>query len=194
MTCIAAAKDNQGRVFIGGDSRCTDGTCVRSDAQPKVFRSGEFLIGSSGSHRTGQIVEHLFEPPEITEADLVAYMVKDFATKLRDLMRSLGVERTAQDSLAEMDGRLLVAIRGNIFEVDSAYGIYQPRYPYHAIGTAGQLAIVAMFALSDLSPGKQMEAADLVQAGLTAAARFDIHVRDPFHTLHTEPFPESSPA
>ena len=44
MTCIAAAIDLDGTIYMGGDSVSLQGDCVRIDQRSKVFRVGPFLF------------------------------------------------------------------------------------------------------------------------------------------------------
>lgn len=170
MTCIAGiAKD--GNVWIGGDGATLEGdSCIRMDTRSKVFRVGEFLIGSTGTHRLCQSVEYLFEPPAITE-DIHAYMVKGFVGELRKVVKAELVESEVAGEL--MVGRLLVGARGRLFEVDGGYGVFSPALPYHAIGCASQAAVSAMFK-------REGTPEEVLTIALEAAAEFDAYIRPPF--------------
>lgn len=179
MTCIAGAIKN-GEVWIGGDAVSIGrGDNVRLGAHPKVFSHGEFLIGSSGTVHVHQVIQYLFEPPEIND-DLMAYMVKGFATDLRVAMKEEGGEITVNGNV-EMDARLLVGVRGRLFVIDSGYGVFEPRHPFAAVGCADQEAMAAMFTAHALRP--DVGGDKIVEHGLLAAVEFDANIRPPFTIL-----------
>lgn len=181
ITCIAGAIKNS-EVWIGGDGVSTSReTEVRAGARSKVFQLGEFLIGASGTVRVQQIVQFLFEPPVIAEGDLVCYLVKLFGPALRTAMKDGGGEITV-DSNLEMDGRLLIGVRGRLFVMDSGYGIWEARANYAAVGCADQEALAAMFTVTSLLAG-DVTGEEIVKRGLMAAAEFDAHIRPPFTIL-----------
>lgn len=180
MTCIAGAiKD--GEVCIGGDGVSIHGDCdARVGTQGKVFRVGEFLIGSSGTVRAQQIMRYVFEPP-IVQGELMSYLVKDFVAVLRGLMKDNGCEVTTSSQTTEMDARFLIGIRGRLFELDSGYGVFECRLPFAAVGAADQEALAAMFTASAMD--EALTAEEIVRRGLLAAAEFDTGIRPPFTVL-----------
>jgi len=183
MTCIAGAVIN-GELCIGGDSVSVHGqSAARVGSGGKVFRVGEFLVGSSGTVRCQQVVRYLLEPPHIEE-DLTAYLVKRFVPGLRTAMKDNGGECKGQSGDDQMDARYLVGARGRLFEIDSSYGVFESLAPYAAVGCADQEALAAMYTAYSLL--KDPLAEDIVNRGLLAAAEFDISVRPPF-TIMTIP-------
>jgi ATP-dependent protease HslVU (ClpYQ) peptidase subunit len=177
MTCIAGAVIN-GELCIGGDAVSIQGDSnVRISAEGKVFRLGEFLIGSSGTMHMRQVMTYLYEPPAI-KGDLTAYMVRHFIPGLRGMMKEHGCEEQTSNGTTEMEGQYLIGVRGRLFSIDGGYGLFQPRLPYAAIGCAAQEALAAMFTAYSLL--KDPLAEDIVNRGLLAAAEFDTSVRPPF--------------
>jgi ATP-dependent protease HslVU (ClpYQ) peptidase subunit len=180
MTCIAGAVIN-GEICIGGDAvSVQDSSAARVGVLSKVFWVDEFLIGTSGSVRCGQIVRYLFDPPSI-EGDLTAYMIQQFIPALRQLMKDQGGECTKESGDTEMDGRLLVGVRGKLYDIDPAYSVFESYVPYAAIGCADQEALAAMYTAYSLLESPLAE--DIVNRGLLAAAEFDTSVRPPFTVL-----------
>lgn len=180
MTCIAGAVKD-GEVCIGGDGvSLHNDSCVRLSAGGKVFHVGEFLIGASGTLRTQQIAQHLFEPPPV-QGDLLSYMVKHFVPVLREAMKDLGGEIKTEEDGYEMNARYLVAVRGRLFEVDSGYAVLESRLPYAAVGKADQEALAGMF--TAYSMDGDITAEEIVRRGLLAAAEFDTGIRPPFTVM-----------
>lgn len=178
MTCIAGAVKHD-EVCIGGDAISVHGNlAARIGTEGKVFRVGEFLIGSSGTVRCQQIIRYLFEPAPIV-GDLTAYMVQEFIPALRHAIKEHGGEVKSSQGSDEMDARYLIGVRGRLYEIDSGYGVFEARLPYTAVGCADQEALAAMFTatrLLDLA----VSARTIVEHGLLAAAEFDTSIRPPF--------------
>lgn len=183
MTCIAAAIDPDGTVVIGADSVSLQGDCVRIDRRSKVFRAGPFLIGSAGSQRIGQILEYTFTPPALLD-DLDAYMVREFIPALRKHMEKEGGEIKQDSQRARFDGQCLIGIQGRLFEIDAYYSVVSPRASFYAIGCAAQEAMAAMFTAHSLVEG--ISARRIVEAGLRAAAEYDINIRPPYSIMSLE--------
>lgn len=182
MTCIAGAVIN-GELCIGGDAvSVQNDSAARVGRDGKVFRVGEFLIGSSGTVRCYQIVRYLFNPPSIGQgSDLTAYMVQEFIPALRRLMGDHGGECQTESGVKQMDACLLVGVRGSLYDIDPAYSAFESYVPYAAVGCADQEALAAMFTAYSLL--KDPIAEDIVNRGLLAAAEFDTSVRPPFTVI-----------
>jgi hypothetical protein len=186
MTCIAGAVIN-GELCIGGDAVSVSRDAnVRIGIAGKVFRLDEFLIGGSGTVRAGQLMRYVLQPPPLppAEDDLMPYMVTEFASAVRTLMKEGGTEFTTSSNTVEMDGRYLVGVRGRLFSIDGGYGVFESLAPYAAVGCADQEALAAMYTAYSLL--KDPLAEDIVNRGLLAAAELDTSIRPPF-TIMTLP-------
>lgn len=183
MTVIAACVDQDGAVWMGADRISLHrGDNVKRAAESKIFRLGEMLIGSSGSVHSGQIAEHLLGPFSIPdEENLMPWLVREFIASLRMDMKAHGGECKNRDGDDEMDGRLLIGLRGKLFEVDCGYGVFTHAGRFAAIGCADQEANAAMFTALKLKP--DMHARGVVMCGLEAAAEYDINIRPPFEVM-----------
>lgn len=175
MTVIAAAVSKEGRIVMGADSACVCDDGIRPNAQPKIWRGDGFLMGASGSHRVCQIARHVFTPPEHAEGvDAISYMVKEFAEKLRAVVKECGAEVADDENGVTMNAACLIAYHGLLFEIDSGYGVLVPATHYYAIGCAAQVAMGAMYAARHLEPEV------MVKTALEASAEFDEKIRRPF--------------
>lgn len=183
MTIIAACRDQDGSIWMGADTVSLHrGADVKRSAESKIFRLGEMLIGSSGTLHSGQIVEHLIDLPLIpNEENLMPWLVREFIAPLRIAMKTHGGECKNRNGDEEMDGRLLIGLRGKLFEVDCGYGAYTHAPSFAAIGCADQEAAAAMFTALKLKP--DLHARAVVQYGLEAAAEYDINIRPPFEIM-----------
>lgn len=178
MTCIAGAVKD-GEVCIGGDAVSLQRRQnVRISVEGKVFRVGEFLIGSAGTVRCHQIIQHLFEPAPI-EGEITTYMVREFVPALRHAIKEHGGQVQGESSREEMDASYLVGVRGRLYSIDSGYGVFESRTFYDAVGCADQEALSAMFTAARLLDA-DVSARTIVEHGLVAAAEFDTSIRPPF--------------
>ena len=66
MTCIIGL-EHEGSVFIGADSAVGTYYTIQRVRTPKVFQRSQFLIGSSGSVRMGQLLQYSLEVEELTD-------------------------------------------------------------------------------------------------------------------------------
>lgn len=183
MTCIAAAVKNN-ELWMGCDGISLHRhDNVKIAAEPKIFQRGEMLIGVSGTIHCRQIIQYLLDVPAVPpEADLIEWMVKGFATPLREAMKAHGGEIKNREGNDEMDARLLIGLRGGLLEVDTGYGVYCHAAPFAAIGCADQEANAAMFTANGIL-GENGSGDAIVRYGLAAASKFDSNIRPPFTIL-----------
>ena len=183
MTCIAAAIDEHGTIYMGGDSAAMGNFDLTLIADGKISRVDECLIGITGSVRISQVVRYGLTLPPVT-GDLSRYMATDFVNSLRDAFKVAGFAR--KDSEHEsMGGALLVGVRSHLFTVSCDYGLVESLYPFAAVGCGEQIAVGALFANAG------QPAHDRVLQALQAAERFNIGVRGPFNVELLAPYGES---
>lgn len=178
MTCIVGLLAGPGLVagkgvVIGGDSAGVAGylTVVRAD--PKVFRTGPFLIGYTSSFRMGQLLRfRLSVPARHPDVDVFQFMVTTFVDAVRDCLKAGGCAEV--NNAVESGGTFLVGYAGRLFEIDGDYQVGEPADGYAAVGGGAELALGALHATAD------RPADERVQAALAAAAYFSTGVRPPF--------------
>jgi hypothetical protein len=197
MTCIAGVLKGNA-LCIGGDAAGSAGHHVVVQAQPKVFKRGEFIIGYTTSFRMGQLLQHVFEPPAPYdwEQDVHAYMVCRFVPALRGCLKDGGF--ASKDKEVESGGHFLVGVRRRLFEIQSDYQVAEPaplerihsltRMPpslmtIAAVGCGAPYALGAMYAAAKV---EGLGVGEIVRAGLKAAEMFSGAVRQPFSFESTE--------
>lgn len=179
MTAIAGIVED-GTVWLGGDSAGVGGLSLQTRSDPKVFKTGDFVIGYTTSFRMGQILEHHFTAPIPFEGENgMGYMVKRFIPEVKTVLKTHGFQTTTdgQDS----GGTFLVGYRGELYEVEADYQVGRVRQAYHACGCGQDLLLGSMFTTDeyDLTPQERIKKA------LSAAAEFSAAVRGPFHIVST---------
>jgi ATP-dependent protease HslVU (ClpYQ) peptidase subunit len=175
MTCIVAIKTKDA-IFMGGDSAGGNAYGIQSRSDPKVFRSGGFVIGYTTSYRMGQILQHGFE--FVTpEGDPDAYMFSlcnAVASKLTDLNYAK-LENNVIDG-----GTFLIGWKNHLYAVYDNFQYARFRDNYAAIGSGEEYALGSLFSTQSIDdPIKRITIA------LDAATKFSSLVAKPYIFEHT---------
>ena len=173
MTCIVGLVD-EGKVYIGGDSAGVgNGWDLIVRADPKVFRTGPFLMGFTTSFRMGQLLHYaLVAPSHPPDIDLNHYMTVEFINAVRDCLKTGGWAK--KEGEKELGGVFLVGYLGHLFHIESDYQVGEALDGYMAVGSGDQVALGALYATQKLPPLVR------VRLALEAAERWNAGVRGPF--------------
>ena len=178
MTCIVGLEDN-GDVYIGGDSAGIAGYSLSVRADEKVFRNGEFLMGFTSSFRMGQLLRYKLDPPErLQSEDVDKFMVVRFIDAIRACLKSGGYAK--KENEVEQAGTFLVGYQGSLFQVESDYQVGKARLPFSAVGCGEDIALGSMFSTAG-HPAMTPE--ERIILALESAERFSAGVRRPFVVL-----------
>lgn len=173
MTCVIGLVHKK-RVYIGADSAAVGSRFIRTTNLPKVFQTGPFLIGYSGSFRMGQVLEHHLEVPTQGEQESdMSYMVTHFIEGVRSLLKSKAVSAVERNK--ESGGQFLVGYRGRLYSINSDFHVGDMSDGFDAIGSGAVVALGAMRALEDLPPRER------IQRALEIADYYIVDVTGPFH-------------
>lgn len=184
MTAIVGVVQN-GEVWMGGDNLGANGYFNAWNlAEPKVFRTGPFLVGVAGSPRVKQLIEHklnLRDDPR--ESDSRKFMVVSFVDELRNILNINGSKGT-DSNIDRVSGysQAMVAFRGRIFVVQDDFQICERSEGYDAIGCGGDFALGSLFE----TQGKKLQPKQRVERALQCAEKFSAGVRGPFTILKLE--------
>lgn len=187
MTCIVGLV-KEGDVYIGGDSQGTDGRrllqCVRADQ--KVFRKKDMIFGFTSSYRMGQLLRYKLSFPRPHEGqDLYEFMVTDFVDEVRTCLKDGGY--ASKNNEVEEGGTFLVGYRGRLFTIGDDYQVAESHWPFDAVGCGDQLALGALFALTDGGDAGTQPPDDPIRAiavAIRAASEFSAGVGGPIHIEH----------
>lgn len=182
MTCIVALRTEKG-VLIGGDSRVMlNGTAIDC-AAPKVFRKGEFLIGSCGSVRHRELLQHKLEiPPLLPDADLDRFMAVEFSDAVRSLFKEVGVMASDEGAKPFGDvfgGAALIVVRDAIFLLAGNFSCTRQK-EFAAVGSGMDFAVAALHVT------RELPARVRVLKALETAAHYAEGVQGPFTILPEE--------
>jgi ATP-dependent protease HslVU (ClpYQ) peptidase subunit len=190
MTCIVGLEQD-GKVYIGGDSAGVSGTnlCVRADE--KLFRNGPFIIGFTTSFRMGQLLRYKLCPPvHPEEMNVDEFMTTIFIDEVRRCLRNGGYARRKEEQ--ESAGTFMIGYRGKLFVIESDYQVGRAVDGIGAVGSGAQVAIGALHAqtaTTALNCGLcatsqcNLTAESKVRIALEAAERWNSAVRSPFVIL-----------
>lgn len=177
MTCIVGLVDG-GVVHMGADSAGVGGWGLTPRVDPKVFRTGPYVIGFTTSYRMGQILRyHVDLPVPRPGVDLMRHMVVDFVGAVRDGFNAQGFAK--HDSKQEQGGQFLVGIHGRLFLIDSDYQVGESSAGFDTVGCGHAYALGAM-GVTRGDPRRR------VLRALRVAERFSAGVRGPFAYINTE--------
>jgi ATP-dependent protease HslVU (ClpYQ) peptidase subunit len=178
MTAIAAVVDG-GKVYIGGDSCVTEGGShdVFTRVHPKVWVNDNFIFGTCGSVRTGQIVRYrLALPLRDPKIDLDKYICIYVSDAIRSVLDSSGAKLIRSDKLEYQDGMFLIGSEGRLWRMWGDFSTQEIDIGYDAIGSGGPFALGAL-SVTIAPPDERIKIA------LTAAEKFNAGVRGPFTVL-----------
>jgi hypothetical protein len=178
VTCVVGLVD-QGHVVIGGDSAGVSGYLLTLRSDPKVFLSGEFIMGFTSSFRMGQLLRYRLQPPKRhPDEDVYQYMVTRFVDAVRDCLKAGGY--ATKEKEAEAGGTFLVGYAGRLFEIDDDYQVAQSHDNWAACGCGREIALGALHATAGLPVVQR------VLKALEAAAYFNIGVHGPFNIVASD--------
>lgn len=172
MTAIAGLV-HHGRVHLAGDSALTAGWALTISAHPKVFRTGPYVIGTSGSPRVAQLMRYTLQAPEPT-GDLHGLMATAFVDAIRQALKDGGAAMKESERESTGGSFALVGIHGRLFEIQSDYQVSESAHGYAAIGCGFEPCLGALYATPDMPPRRRL------QVAMEAAELLNAAVRGPF--------------
>jgi hypothetical protein len=143
--------------------------------EPKVFQNNGLLFGIAGSARMGQLLAYVFEPPEyIPGQDKVRYMVSRFVKALQECFDK---EKFTEDDR----WKFLLALEGELFEVDNDFAVCNTAATYEAVGLASDVALGSLHTTAQLG----LPVRDRLYLALAAAEYHTCAVGEPFTYITT---------
>lgn len=177
MTCIIGYVDDEGSMYLAGDSAASAGYDLTIKRTPKVFAKGGMLIGVAGYWRMAQIIQYLYDFPEHeAEVSTEEYIVAHFVEGLREAVRDAGHVRKEMEQ-ERHESSILVAYQGQLFEIEGNYQVTDTKHNFYAIGSGAPYALGVMYATEgSLSDEPLLR----LKLALEAAEEFSTGVRAPF--------------
>ena len=162
-TIIGLQYDNRCAIVV--DSRVVDdsGYIYTHPDSKKIAERNGFLIAGAGEVTPCDIAQHIWEPPVPSKADkkdLFHFMVAKVMPSLRKCFLLNGIDLNAPKEESRFN--LLIAICGELFDIDDELSVSRNENGIYAVGSGGAYAIGALYAGADAY--QAMEIASTVSA------------------------------
>lgn len=135
MTCIVGLVDQDGAVWMGGDSCGSNGYTYNTTQGHKIFARGESVIGCTGSFRLIDLLRYRLDvraPREADEPD--RYIRCDFLEAVKSTFNSHGY-LASEDGVWSFCGPFLVGWRGRLWQVQNNFSVISPPPWGDAVGS-----------------------------------------------------------
>ena len=145
MTVIAALETERG-AYIASDSFVVDelGAYYMHPTQTKVRKNGDWLIGTAGRMRVGQVVQYMELPaPPGPDDDPNAYMTRVIAKALQEEFEDAGLDFTDSGQKFISHSELLLVENGRVWTVSDDYAVCRAT-EYHESETLGYTAVATI--------------------------------------------------
>lgn len=172
MTCIVGLEQD-GKVYIGGDSAAVGGQDIYASRTPKVFQNGRYLIGYTTSFRMGQLLQFSLGRITVKKKDPFAHLVTEFIPHLRTLFENGGYSRITNNK--EAGGSFLLGYKGKVYSIQSDFQVNSCIDGMMACGCGEDYALGSMYSTQRIKDPEKR----LIMA-LSAAAHYSTGVCEPF--------------
>lgn len=171
--------------MLGADSCVGGAHRATGKREPKVKKVGEYLIGSAGSVRVGQIVKHCLSTKKFNEKDdFYWHVLNVLVPEIRKSIKSEGCLKT-ESGVDSMRCGLVIAHGNNLLTMQGDFGVIEYEDDFVAMGCGEEWATGAMYAIDYQTQGTAEE--QILKVGLDAACRYSSYVRPPYHFVDNFP-------
>ena len=148
MTCIIGWIDKD-RTYIGADSIGANSTSYTIRKDPKVFKTGPFLIGGTSSFRMLELLQFSFKPSKqnTNETDY-RYMCTRFMDSLRVCLKAGGFTKINNNE--EKGGCFLVAYRNGLYTIHDDFQISIDTECFATAGSGEYTSRAVLYAIKDI--------------------------------------------
>jgi len=134
----------------------------------KICKRGDYLFGICGHFVAMQTIQNFWDPPKVPKklkGSLYSFVISQVIPSLKDLIgdHSLSFNQEDQDSFC-----ILLAVKGQLFEIDQDFSVSRNNENRYAIGTGADFALGAL------------DAGSSIKEAMTIAASLDIFTAEPF--------------
>jgi ATP-dependent protease HslVU (ClpYQ) peptidase subunit len=181
MTCIVGV-EHAGGVVIGGDSMGISGWRKTTREDPKVFTVGPYLIGSTGSLRSGQLLRYRLEVGAPDDPhDIDRFVATTFMEAVRKVFIDGGFETKTDEGQAE-GGSFLLGVAGRLYDIQTDYQYARSVTGYLAIGCGDEFALGSLYETGRQGCPPRVR----VESALKASAAHCAAVAPPFTIIEQE--------
>lgn len=162
MTIGVAVRGHDNAIWMAADSQIydpNDGT-IEQGPGPKLFFGRQidgpkFLMVSSGDVKLANILQYVWQPPEIgilMGHEVVGWFMRTIVPSLIQALDDIGFLQTKDGKKHMEDNDVLVAFANYLFYIDDAFGVVPvtPQNQFYAIGSGRRYALGACHALDPM--------------------------------------------
>ena len=176
MTTVIAIQHDDGVEMIADSQINSSGKPYFHEDMVKIIERNRYLIGVAGRVVALQSIQNSWNPPSLP-ANYKGSLYNFVITKIVPSLKMFIDESKMFTDKEKEDGDLfsiLIAIKGEVFEIDEDYSVARRSDGIYAIGSGADFALGALMAGSS------------TQHAMEIAASFDLNTHAPFITLHQE--------
>ena len=173
MTTVIAIQTDYGVDMIADSQINSNGKPYFHDDMVKIVERNKYLIGVAGRVIALQAIQNNWNPPTLTasfKGTLYNFVVTKIVPSLKMFIDDSKIFTEKEKDEGELFS-ILIAIKGEVFEIDEDYSVARRADGIYAIGSGADFALGAL-----------MAGADPFQA-MNIAALFDVNTHEPFITL-----------
>ena len=176
MTTIIAPQTDHGVVMIADSQINSTGKPYFHEDMVKIIERNRYLIGVAGRVVALQSIQNSWNPPSLP-ANYKGSLYNFVITKIVPSLKMFIDESKMFSDKEKEDGELfsiLLAIKGEVFEIDDDYSVARREDGIYAIGSGADFALGALMAGAESMDAMQI------------AASLDVNTHAPFITLHQD--------
>jgi ATP-dependent protease HslVU (ClpYQ) peptidase subunit len=173
MTTVIAIQHNDGVDMISDSQINSNGKPYFHPDMVKIVERNKYLIGIAGRVIALQAIQNSWNPPALS-ATYKGTIYNFVITKIVPSLKMFIDESKMFTEKEKEEGELfsiLLAIKGEVFEIDEDYSVSRRSDGIYAIGSGADFALGALMAGAD------------VDSAMNIAATLDVNTHAPFITL-----------
>jgi ATP-dependent protease HslVU (ClpYQ) peptidase subunit len=176
MTTVIAIQNNQGVDMMADSQINANGKPYFHPDMVKIVERNKYLIGIAGRVIALQAIQNNWNPPALTATykdSLYKFVITKIVPSLKMFIEDAKIFTDKEKEEGELFS-VLIAMRGELFEIDEDYSVSRREDGVYAIGSGSEYALGALMAGADM------------QSAMQIAASLDVNTHAPFITLHQE--------
>jgi ATP-dependent protease HslVU (ClpYQ) peptidase subunit len=173
MTTIIATQTDDGVLMVADSQINSSGKPYFHSDMVKIIERNRFLIGVAGRVIALQTIMHSWNPPPIAsnyKESVYHYMVTKIVPSLKSFIDESKIFTEKEKEEGDLFS-ILIATKGQLFEIDEDYSVARREDGIYAIGSGSD------FALGALLSGAQ------VGDAMRIAASLDVNTHEPFVSI-----------
>jgi ATP-dependent protease HslVU (ClpYQ) peptidase subunit len=145
MTCIIAYKDEKNDIYLAGDKMGSNSFTGQTVKEPKVFWKGDFRIGYTTSFRMGQILKHVWTPPQRkVDQNTDSYLYVDVVNSLKRCFIDNGFGNKDKNNY----GTFIMCYEDRMIEVQDELSLLESDRNVVSVGSGTYHATASVLAFS----------------------------------------------